>query len=87
MSIEHVLTVNDFPRWALSALINDDYSGIYENDDIRDFDKFLKHFASVTHWEVDRGSLHYGNFNSYPAFGSATDCCTVKGYALQEVIA
>jgi hypothetical protein len=87
MSIEHVLTINDFPRWALSALINDDYSGIYDDDDILDFDKFLEHFASVTHWEVDMNSLEDSNFNRYPAFGLATDCCTVKGYALQEVIA
>ena len=85
MNIEHVLTVNDFPRWALSALINDDYSGIYDDDDILDLDKFLEYFASVTHWEVDMNSLEDSNFHRYPAFGLATDCCTVKGYALKEV--
>ncbi len=80
MNIEHVLTVDDFPKWALSALINDDYSGIYD-DDAAILDKFLEHFAEVTHWEVDTDSLDDGNFKRYPAFGLATDCCTVKGYA------
>ena len=32
MSIEHVLTVDDFPKWALSALINEDYSSLNWND-------------------------------------------------------
>lgn len=41
MNIEHVLTVDDFPKWALSALINDDYSGIYDDDAIA-LDKFLE---------------------------------------------
>jgi len=80
MSIEHVLTVDDFPKWALSALINDDYSGLVW-DDINALDTFLEHFSEVTHWEVDTDSLDDGNFKRYPAFGLATDCCTVEGYA------
>ena len=80
MIIEHVLTVDDFPKWALSALINDDYSGLIW-DDINALDTFLEHFAEVTHWEVDTDSLDDGNFKRYPAFGLAADCCTVKGYA------
>jgi hypothetical protein len=80
MSIEHVLTVDDFPKWALSALINEDYSSLNWNDIIT-LDTFLEHFAEVTHWEVDMDSLEDGNFMQYPAFGLATDCCTVKGYA------
>jgi hypothetical protein len=82
MSIEHVLTVDDFPKWALSALINDDYSSLNCDDTIT-LDKFLEHFAKVTHWEVDMDSLDDGNFKRYPAFGLATDCCTVKGYAAE----
>jgi hypothetical protein len=82
MSIEHVLTVDDFPKWALSALINDDYSGLVW-DDINALDTFLEHFSEVTHWEVDTDSLEDGNFNRYPAFGLATDCCIVKGYATE----
>lgn len=78
--IEHVLTVDNFPQWALSALINDDYSGISADDGI-ELDKFLEYFKEVTYWDVDRDSLDSGNFTRYPAFGLATDCCTVKGYA------
>jgi len=80
MNIEHVLTVDDFPKWALSALINDDYSGLIW-DDINALDTFLEYFSSVTHWEADIDSLEDGNFKRYPAFGLASDCCTVKGYA------
>tara|TARA_R100000278_G_scaffold109221_1_gene86160 strand:+ start:26 stop:274 length:249 start_codon:yes stop_codon:yes gene_type:complete len=78
--IEHVLTVDDFPKWALSALINNDYSGISADDGI-ELDKFLEYFKEVTHWDVDSASLEHGNFNRYPAFGLAADCCTVQGYA------
>ena len=84
MSIEHVLTVDDFPKWALSALINGDYSSLNCDDTIT-LDKFLDYFAKVTHWEVDMESLEDGNFQRYPAFGLATDCCTVKGYAAHGV--
>jgi len=80
MNIEHVLTVDDFPKWALSALINEDYSSLNWGDIIT-IDTFLEHFAEVTHWEVDTDSLDDGNFKRYPAFGLAADCCTVKGYA------
>ena len=81
--IEHVLTVDNFPQWALSALINDDYSGISSDDGIQ-LDKFLEYFKEVTHWEVDYSSLEDGNFKRYPAFGLATDCCTVRGYAPKQ---
>ncbi len=81
MSIEHVITVDDFPKWALNALINDDYSGMNDEDAII-LDKFLEYFASVTHWDIDANSLEHGNFKRYPAFGLATDCCTIKGYAM-----
>ena len=80
MSIEHVLTVDDFPKWALSALINEYYSSLNWYDIIT-LDTFLEHFSTVTHWEVDMDSLDDGNFKLYPAFGLAVDCCTVKGYA------
>ena len=81
--IEHVLTVDNFPQWALCALINDDYSGISADDGI-ELDKFLEYFKEVTDWEVDYSTLDTGNFMRYPAFGFATDCCTVKGYAPKQ---
>ena len=84
MNIEHVLTVDDFPKWALSALINGDYSSLNCDDTIT-LDKFLDYFAKVSHWEVDTGSLDDGNFKRYPAFGLATDCCTIFGYIKSEV--
>ena len=86
MSIEHVLTVDHFPKWALSALLNGDYSSLNCDDTIT-LDKFLDYFAKVTHWDVDMESLEDGNFKRYPAFGLATDCCTVKGYAAHGVAA
>ena len=80
--IEQVLTVDNFPQWALSALINADYSGIsYEDGKL--LDEFLKECVEVTYWDVDRESLDSGNFTRYPAFGLATDCCTVMGYAVK----
>jgi hypothetical protein len=81
MSNKHVITIENFPEWALSALINDDYSGL-NWDDIIIVDEFIEQFASVTHWKVDMDSLDHGNFNRYPTFGLATDCCTVKGYTM-----
>ena len=81
--IEHVITIEDFPKWALVPLINGDYSGINEEDEII-LDKFLEYFASVTCWDVDMDSLEDGNFKRYPAFGLATDCCTIKGYTMEN---
>jgi len=81
--IEHVITVDNFPEWALSALINEDYSGISFDDEIQ-LDKFLEYFKEVTHWDVDHESLEGGNFMRYPAFGLAADCCTIRGYAQKQ---
>jgi len=84
MSIEHVITIEDFPKWALGALINDDYSGI-NDEDVIILDKFIEYFTGVTHWELDIDSLEHGNFKRYPAFGLATDCCTVRGYIVGSI--
>jgi hypothetical protein len=81
--IEHVLTVDNFPQWALSALINEDYSSLNWGD-VMEVDKFLEYFKEVTHWEVDHASLEGGDFRRYPAFGLATDCCTIRGYAPKQ---
>lgn len=81
--IEHVITVDNFPEWALSALINEDYSGISFDDGIQ-LDKFREYFKEVTYWDVDLKSLDSGDFRRYPAFGLATDCCTIRGYAPKQ---
>ena len=81
--IEHILTVDNFPQWALSALIVGDYSGISDDDGIL-LDKFLEEFREVTYWVVDYSSLEDSNFMRYPAFGLAADCCTVNGYAPKQ---
>ena len=81
--IEHILTVDNFPQWALSALIVGDYSGISDDDGIL-LDKFLEEFREVTYWVVDYSSLEDNNFMRYPVFGLATDCCTVNGYAPKQ---
>jgi hypothetical protein len=79
VSIEHKYTFYDFPKWALSALINGDDSGI-SDEDIKTLDEFLLRYSEIIMWDIDADSLENGGFKNYPLFGLATDCCTVHGY-------
>lgn len=77
--IKKAYTFYNFPKWALSALINDDFSGL-EDDSVDMFNDFMVQFDDVIHWDYDSDSLNNGNFMNYPLFGLASDCCTIHGY-------
>jgi hypothetical protein len=79
MSIKKQYTIDNFPCWAMSALINGDVSGLEPTDETL-LDQFLEQFSDVVTWDYDVESLDSGDFRSYPLFGLATDCCTVYGY-------
>lgn len=79
MSIKKQYTIDNFPCWAMSALINGDVSGLDTTDEAL-LDQFLEQFSDVVTWDYDAKSLDTGDFRSYPLFGLATDCCTVYGY-------
>ena len=77
--IKQKYTFDNFPCWAMSALINGDISGIEESDEAL-LDDFLARYGDVICWDYDSDSLDTGDFRAYPLFGLATDCCTVHGY-------
>ena len=59
----------DFPEWALSAIINGDYSGIESDEDCK----------LVEEWEKENPGIYgYGDCESYftwrPEFGLACNC-------------
>lgn len=76
MSIKKQYTIDNFPCWAMSALINGDVSGLDTTDEAL-LDQFLEQFSDVVTWDYDAKSL---DFRPYPLFGLATDCCIVYGY-------
>jgi len=65
-----------FPSYAISALINGDYSGL-EEDDEKNLKGFLKRESYIDEWDVD--SDQDPSFTSHPAFGLACDCVEVTG--------
>ena len=73
-----------FPAYALSALINGDYSGL-DDDDEENLRAFLKRESYVDDWDVKRdddGAMeNYGDtyFSKWPEFGLACDCVDVVG--------
>jgi hypothetical protein len=81
--IKQKYTYHNFPAWAMSALVNDDYSSLEENDCLL-VDSFLSEHIDVVSWDYESETLDYGNFKNYPLFGLASDCCTIHGY-IKEV--
>ena len=72
-------TINNFPKWAIVPLINGDFTGLDDSaDDL--VMEFLSDYSDVITWDIDYESLEGENFNNYPLFGLATDCCTIHGY-------
>ena len=70
---------NEMPDYCLSYLINDDASGI-DDDDVKNTDDFMKEFYDYAdelkgHVVVDVIDEE-GSFNPFPAFGLA--CNTLK---------
>ena len=84
MGIKLKYSYDNFPAWAMSALMNGDTSGIEESDE-KALDEFLAQYDDVVCWDYEPESLDHGNFKNYPLFGLATDCCTVHGYVESEV--
>ena len=79
-----------FPVWALSALINGDWSGL-EGDEYEEDRELLRTFiedhAYITEWDVTRdcdGDPAEAYFSKSPEFGLACDCVDVKGHAIQD---
>ena len=78
-----------FPAYALSALINDDYSGLEEHDE-KNLNEFLKREHYVDDWDIKRNDdgepENYGDtyFSSCPEFGLAWDCVDVVGIVFER---
>ena len=70
---KHTYTI---PSYAISALINGDYSGL-EGDDEKNLKGFLKRESYIDEWDVD--SDQDPSFTSHPEFGLACDCVEVTG--------
>ena len=75
VSTEHV------PSYALSAIINGDFSGIDNEDDERD----IRAFMEETKGMILSPREEQASFNSSPAFGLATDCVPVDVVRLSTV--
>lgn len=69
----------NFPTYALSALINGDYSGLTEEDKAN-LEDFLTDEFYVEHWDVADRLIFSPHFSTCPEFGLATDCVEVIGY-------
>ena len=83
MSIKKQYTFDNFPCWAMSALINGDVSGLETTDEWL-FEEFLLDYSDVVVCDYDAELLDTGDFRANPLFGLATDCCTVHGYVSER---
>ena len=79
MYIKEKYSLDNFPVWALTALFNDDVSGLTD-DDLELFKQFEKQYSDVVTWDCHQHQLDNPHFLINPAFGLATDCVKVKGY-------
>lgn len=61
------------PEYALSAIVNGDFSGIEDEDDRKDIEEFLDRYAGME-FSVREDQA---SFTNNPAFGKATDCVPV----------
>ena len=79
MSIETKYKYDNFPTWAMSALINGDESS-FSREDSQLFNDFIKRHSDVVSWDYDYDSLDNPSFNSCPLFGDPCDVVSVSGY-------
>lgn len=63
----------EVPSYAMSAILNDDYSGIDNPEDEQDIRSFIERYAGYT---MD-SRPYSSSFSRYPAFGKPTDCTPV----------
>ncbi len=61
------------PSYALSAIINDDFSGIEDDEDRQDIEDFMDKYAGMTFSVREEEP----SFTNSPAFGKAVDCVPV----------
>ena len=77
MTSEHEISVfvntESVPQYALSAVINGDFSGIDDPQDEKDIREFLDKYAGSLMSVRDESA----SFDKSPAFGKATDCVPV----------
>jgi len=79
MSVKLKYSYDNFPSWAMSALINGDDSS-FDDVDSFDFELFLYRHSDAIVWDYDSDSLDNPSFNSYPLFGAPCDVVRVEGY-------
>ena len=86
MSIEHKFEYA-FPSYALSALINGDYSGL-EKEDESALNAFLEREKGIDVWDIkndeETGESCEPYFSSNPEFGLACDCVDVIGIVFEK---
>ena len=86
MNVEHEFEYT-FPSYALSALINGDYSGL-EKEDESALNAFLEREKSIDVWDIksdeETGESCEPYFSSNPEFGLACDCVDVIGIVFEK---
>jgi hypothetical protein len=86
MSIKHEFEYT-FPSYALSALINGDYSGL-EKEHESALNAFLEREKGIDVWDIKRdeetGESSESYFSSNPEFGLACDCVDVIGIVFEK---
>ena len=86
MNIEHKFEYT-FPSYALSALINGDYSGL-EKEDESALNAFLEREKGIDVWDIksdeETGGSSEPYFSRNPEFGLACDCVDVIGIVFEK---
>ena len=76
-----------FPGYALSALINGDYSGLEKGDESA-LNAFLEREKGIDVWDIksdeETGESCEPYFSSNPEFGLACDCVDVIGIVFEK---
>ena len=76
-----------FPSYALSALINGDYSGL-EKEDESALNAFLEREKGIDVWDIksdeETGESCEPYFSRNPEFGLACDCVDVIGTVFEK---
>ena len=67
------INTEQVPEYALSAIVNGDFSGIEDAEDKENIEEFLDRYAGMEFSVRD----DQPSFNNSPAFGKATDCVPV----------
>lgn len=70
---DFVRYIEPVPSWALPAIINDDYSGLNEEDS-----KMVRAWLELTNYEIISPLDEDPSFRHFPAFGLAADCITCE---------